>query len=509
MRPKKEDQRFEFETLRIESDRSEHQYQQLENQLRDAIASGKIAGGSRVPSSRALAKQLGISRNTVLSAYQQLISEGYLQSQHGSGTRVSELPPETFVSVSNATGRPKTRDLQKTKTKRSPLVADFSRRLSANGKRYAEYAKWVTSTAGKPVPFRPHIPSLDQFPLATWNRLQNDLARWSTTTFENADPQGYLPLRQSIAEYMAVSRGVQCTEQQVVITAGAQQGIQLLSQTLLEPGDTVWVEQPGNAPANQILSLMGQRVEGVRVDSQGIEIADAIERQLKTPKLIYVTPSCQWPLSVTMSLSRRLELIQQAQTSGSWIVEDDYNGEYRFSGRPQPALCSLDQSGQTIYMGTFSKMLFPAIRLGFLVVPEQIAGPLSAARWLMDRFSPPLQQMTLHRFIESGHFLKHVRQMRSLYRDRQGFLADLLEKRFGDAINVVRPDSGMHLVVYGRNKSTEKRLCSAAIAAGVHHHTVQMYASGDADFRGIILGFAPFDASTTRRAVNAWARRFS
>ncbi len=483
-------ERFEFDTIRLDDSLSESQYSQLEGQIRSAISGRLLSAGTRVPSSRKLAQILGISRNTVLTAYEQLISEGYLETVRGSGTRVAGLPPEAFEFDEHP---------------QLPLTGTATAEcLSAAGRRLTELAKSFPSAADRATPFRPHLPAVDEFPVAVWNRFANERARWSSQQLNHCDPQGFPPLREAIAEYMAISRGVACAAEQVVVTSGAQQGLSLVMQLLIEPNDTVWVEEPGNAPANQLLELARARVVPVPLDAEGIDVSGMPTRGGK-PKLIYVTPGGQWPMAMTMSLNRRLELLTVAQRHESWVIEDDYNGEFRYTGRPHPALCSLDQSGRTIYMGTFSKMLFPAIRLGFLIVPPKLSQTFAYARWLHDRFSPPLTQMVLHRFIESGNFLKHIRRMRSLYNDRQKFLYHSLLEHLKTHIEVDLPESGLHLVVRGVTARAEDRLIAAAKRAGVEYHSVKMYSREPKAVRGIILGFAAFDKQATEKAIRDWS----
>ncbi|QDT29987.1 HTH-type transcriptional regulatory protein GabR [Gimesia panareensis] len=487
-------QHFEFEAISIDKSAGESQYRQLENQIREAITGGLLPAGARVPSSRRLAQMLEISRNTVLTAYEQLLAEGYLESETGSGTRVAQFLPEAF---------------EYTEQPEAPqATGDFEELLSTSGKVLARYAGWMPDFAPLPQPFRPHLPAVKEFPSASWNRLSNEQARWSMRHLDQCDAQGYEPLRQAVAEYMGVSRGVSCNSAQVIITSGAQQGLNLVTQVLLERQDTIWVEEPGNAPANQLLELLGFRIVPVPVDQAGIDLTRVPDQKI-SPKLIYVTPGGQWPLAMTMSPDRRQQLLTEAERRQSWIIEDDYNGEFRYTGRPHPTLSSLDQRGQTIYMGSFSKLLFPAIRLGFLIVPEQIAGAFRYARWLNDRFSSPLTQMVLHRFIESGQFLKHIRQMRSLYQERQACLYETLLRELGEVIDVDLPESGMHLVVQGKTPQLDQELMAAADRAGMEYHAVRMYAQEPEQVPGMILGFAAFDQKQIRKAVRNWAQEFN
>ncbi|EMI41307.1 PLP-dependent aminotransferase family protein [Rhodopirellula sp. SWK7] len=487
-RPRKE--RFEFDSIQFSTDSKTPVYQQLENQLRRAISSRTLLPGDRVPSSRNFAAAVGVSRNTVLAAYEQLISEGYLESARGSGTRVAKMPPQAF-EFDSATG---------------PATPRFDAAdcLSDLGHQFAAEAAWMPAANPNPKAFTPHLPAIGEFPLEVWNRFTNEQSRWSNKHLTLGDPQGYQPLRESIAQYMAVSRGFSCHADQVLITSGAQQAVTLISQLLLERNDTVWVEEPGNAPANRLLDVAGANVVPVPLDCEGIDLPHQSRRHTP-PKLICVTPGGQWPMGMTMSLNRRLELIALAQRHQSWIVEDDYNSEFRYTGRPHPSLSGLDSSGRTIYMGTFSKMLFPAIRLAFLIVPPSLAKTFAYARFLQDRASPPVVQMVLHRFIESGNFVKHIRRMRSLYSERQTVLFEALQKHLGGVVEVEQPESGMHLVARGVTKAAEDKLISAAMRAKVEFHPVSMYSrSGDAS--GMILGFAAFDKTTIQRTVRRWAK---
>lgn len=490
--PRRKEQ-FEFDWIQLDNNAATPVYQQLENQLRHAITDQVLQPEDRVPSSRNLASAIGVSRNTVLSAYEQLISEGYLESIRGSGTRVAKIPPQAF-------------EFDTASKSNDPPVNSLDD-LSPLGQQLSEESHWLPPVATHPKAFTPHLPATDEFPLQIWNRFSNEQARWSSRHLNLGEPQGYLPLRESIAQYMAVSRGLSCTPQQVVITSGSQQAFTMIAQLLLTPGDTAWVEEPGNAPANRLLDIAGAQLVPVPLDSEGIDLS-RVPKKKPTPKLICVTPGGQWPMGMTMSLNRRLQLIATAQRHKSWIIEDDYNGEFRYTGRPHASLSSLDSSGRTIYMGTFSKLLFPAIRLGFLIVPPQLAKTFAYVRFLQDRSSPQLVQMTLHRFIESGNFVKHIRRMRSLYAERQTTLYESLQKHLGDFIEVQKPESGMHLTVRGVTKKADERLITAACRAKVEFHPVSIY-SRTHETQGMIVGFAAFDKNTIQRTVRRWAKEMS
>ena len=486
-------QRFEFDALGIDPVASEPLYRQLETQLRDAIRDGRLKPGERLPSTRGLSTALDVARNTVSAAYEQLSVEGYLESEIGSGTRVSRRLPDQLLQV------PRTRHSPQTKTGLPGL--------SKRGRRIAEYGAWITAANdGPPRPFRPHVPALDVFPRHIWQRLsERRLRRLPRDLLSRVDSLGFRPLREAIAEYLGIVRGVRCTADQVAVTAGAQQGIDLLSRLLLDQGSNVWVEEPGYTPASQVFELAGAEIVPVPVDEEGLSVA-AGTRIRPDAQLAYVTPSSHWPLGITMSLPRRMELLDWARRHHSWIIEDDYNGEYRYHGRPLPALQGLDESGSVIYMGTFSKVLFPSLRLGYLVVPERLIEGIAAARWLADRHSPPFEQAVLTDFIEGGHFARHVRQMRTLYASRKAALMDAIAANFGSAVNIAPRETGMHVVADGTDALPQETLVAAAIRAGLDFHLVADYSAG-AHPRpsGMILGFSAYSEDRIQSAVRAWA----
>jgi GntR family transcriptional regulator/MocR family aminotransferase len=485
-------EQFEFESIRLIDDGERPLFRQLEDHLRAAIQSGELRPGQKLPSTRQLSATLRVARNTILNAYDQLLSEGYLESIHGSGTRVSsELPETTVLSTS---------PVVRQKPLRKAAV-----RLSRYGQTMAKFQDWVPES-GSPRPFRPHMPAIDEFPLDVWKKLTLQQSRLlNSKHLSGVEAQGYRPLREAIADYMQVSRGVTCDADQILITSGAQQGFHLVCQLLLDPGDSVGLEDPGYMPARQVASLSGLQVISATTDEEGIVI-DSLTKRDSSPQLIYATPGGQWPLGMTLSLPRRLELLKFAQTHNSWILEDDYNGEFRYVGRRLPAMASLDTSWRVIYMGSFSKLLFPAIRLGFLVVPREIVGTFRYARWLTDRYSPSLWQMVLCRFIETGQFLKHVRKMRVLYAERQQVLCDGLRVTFGDDLRFTQHPSGMHLAIFGRTKAIEKDLIQSAKDAKIDYHPIAMYTHDPKLSAGLILGFTAYTPAQMSEALGRWGK---
>lgn len=483
--------RFDLDSIVLSTEGPGSLQSQLRDQLRRAILEGRLHPGERVPSTRGLAATLGVGRITVATAYDQLTSEGYLTAVVGSGTRVSKTLPERFLNAPKPKGP-------------SPRASQ-ALNLSAQGRKIAEFGRLINFDSGRAVPFRPHVPALDMFPREIWERLTTRRQkRLPRDLLSRVDPLGYRPLRESVAGYLGASRGVRCTADDIVITAGVQQGIDLISRLLIDPGDRVWLEEPGYMVARPVFEMIGAEVIAAPLDTDGLDVATA-SRTLPHPRLIYVSPSCQWPTGITMPLARRLELLAWVERSGSWILEDDYTGEFRYGGRPLPALQGLDRSGRVIYMGTFSKVLFPSLRLGYLVAPPGLADAFGAARWLADRHSPPLEQAVLADFIDGGYFARHIRQMRTLYAERQAAVVESAARELGTALSVPPAQAGMHLFARATGVSQETAI-AAATKAGIAYHPAAWYSAATPPASGLILGYAAYPPETSRRAIKAWAR---
>ncbi len=300
---------------------------------------------------------------------------------------------------------------------------------------------------------------------------------------------------------------MQCTADQIVIVAGAQQGIDFAARLLLNPNDAIWMEEPGYTQIRHLFELADLSVISVPVDEEGLDVKAGHQR-CRAARLAYVTPSSQWPLGVTMSLARRLELLEWARQNRAWIVEDDYNGEYHYSGRPLQTLYGLDEAERVIYVGSFSKLIFPGLRLAYIVVPPQYSDAFAAARRLADRHSPPFEQATLADFIEQGHFARHVRRMRKLYRSRRETIVGELRKRFSDVLDILPNHAGMHVVAKGRTRAVERQIMTAATSAGVEFQDVSLYASDARRASGLILGFAAYDQNEISTAVRRWSEAF-
>ncbi|MBX0326142.1 PLP-dependent aminotransferase family protein, partial [Oscillochloris sp. ZM17-4] len=389
-------------------------YRQLYDEIRAAVLDGRLAPGARLPSSRELAAGMGLARSTVVSAFEQLLAEGYLEGRVGAGTFVATSLPEDLLGHGGPPARP-------------PAAHErpAPRRLSARGAALA--ATPVSASSGdrvRPRAFQVGLPDIDGFPHATWARLA--ARRYGSPPPElmaYGDPAGYLPLREAIASHLAAARGVRCDPGQVVVVSGSQQGLDLAARVLLDPGDEAWIEDPGYMGARGALLAAGARLAPVPVDAEGLDVA-AGARLAPQSRLAYITPSHQFPLGVTMSLPRRLALLAWARAAGAWVIEDDYDSEYRYAGRPLAALQGLDGDGRVIYLGTFSKVLFPALRLGYMVVPPDLVPAFVAARALADRHSPGIEQAIVADFLAEGHFARHLRRTRARYAARQAALVE-------------------------------------------------------------------------------------
>jgi GntR family transcriptional regulator/MocR family aminotransferase len=411
-------------------------YRQLYDWFRKATTDGHLRPGQRLPSTRSLAAELKISRIPVSNAYEQLKAEGYLETFVGSGTCVARsIPDDTLRASADKVGKP----FRKIST--IPGLHRKSRRGVALT-RLPEQS-WLNIVGA----FRVSLPALDHFPIGIWSKLVARHARRPAKGIMGyADAMGYLPLREAIAEYLGASRAVCCDASQILVTTGSQQGLQLSSQVLLDPKDRVWVEEPGYPSARQAFLAAGADLTPVPVDQQGMNVAKGIRRADK-PRVAYITPSHQYPLGMTMSATRRLVLLNWAARTGTWVIEDDYDSEYRFGSRPIASLQGLDTNSTVIYVGTFSKVMFPALRLGYMVVPKDLIRAFAAARDAADVFSSTLYQVVMTDFIREGHFARHIRRMRMLYMERRKALVNAIQIHMGNMVEVIGAEAGMHLVV--------------------------------------------------------------
>ncbi|MFM0498667.1 PLP-dependent aminotransferase family protein [Paraburkholderia caledonica] len=433
-------------------------YLQLYWRFRNAIATGKLAPGDRVPSIRSLASELNIARGTVGTAYQMLSSEGYLLARGPAGTVVS---PQLHRRIDVKT----------------PVGATVLHRPSQ------------VKTSGGFIPLQLGLPALDAFPRKTWVRLAGrNLRAMSVPDMVNPDPNGHEPLRRAIAAYLAVSRGIACTPDQVFITAGYRGALELIRRTLLQHGDTGWFEDPGYLYARQFLEDAGMRLVPLPVDDNGLNVAAGL-RHASDAKFAVVTPTHQSPSGVALSLPRRLALLEWAETQRAWIVEDDYDSEFRYDGRPLPPLKSLDHGGRVLYAGTFSKVLYPGLRLAYLVVPEQEIGKFRSSMAQLGS-SPLVFQATVADFMEQGHFARHIKKMRSLYAVRRDYLIRALAQVFGGLLQVPDRAGGIHVLAYLQRKYNDKALAAAANANGLAVMALSEWHIRLRSPVGLLMGFA-------------------
>ena len=405
-------------------------HRQIYDGFRSAIVGRNLSSGQQIPSTRALASELGISRIPILTAYAQLLAEGYFGSRVGAGTFVSSSLPHQSSPSSART---------------PPHTASRPRHLARASLQLPPYKRdpWTRRYG----PFSVSQPALDAFPLKVWANLvarhgRNPLAR----SLEYGDPTGLKHLREVVAVYLRTSRGVHCDPQQIMIVSGSQQALDLSARVLLNPGDSVWLEEPGYWLARHVLMATGCRIVPVPVDTEGLDVAAGI-KLCRTARATLVAPSHQYPLGVTMTASRRLQLLHWARQAGAWIIEDDYDSEFRYESQPIASLQGLDDTSRVIYIGTFSKVLFPSLRVGYLVIPSDLVDPFLAMRHSMDVSPPHLYQAVLADFLGEGHFSRHIRRMRALYSERRSVLLASLQREFGNFFRVIGDMAGMHLAV--------------------------------------------------------------
>ena len=453
-------------------------YRQLYDWFRAAILDGTLRSGQRVPSTRRLAAALFVSRIPVLSAYEQLLAEGYFEAFPGAGTCVSRDVPDDAVNIQNV-------PLQTTPIETRPGASSrlFSERSLALLKSPAR--PWLTNLDA----FRVSLPALDHFPVHVWSKLLTRHSKMlSPSTMAYGDSMGQLPLRQAIAEYLGVMRGVQCTPSQILITTGSQQGLQISAQVLLNPGDSVCIEEPGYPGARATFAIAGAKLIPIAIDHDGIRVDD-LNRRGRGARAVYVTPSHQFPMGVTMSSSRRNQLLEWADRTGGWIVEDDYDSEFQFDRRPRVSLQGLDRTNRVIYVGTFSKVMFPALRLGYVVVPDDLVAAFSSTRDAADIFSSSLDQLALTDFIREGHFARHIRRMRMLYMDRRQALVSALGVHIGSVLEVVGAEAGMHLVTVLPAGTNDRLLAFDAAKRGISAMPLSSCYVGSPTMSGLILGY--------------------
>lgn len=466
-------------------------YRQIYETIRQAILNGELGANSQIPASRALAGELGVSRITVVNAYEQLFAEGYLEGKIGAGTFVASKLPDDLLQISNSKGLNKKINISAENIK----LSAFAERLRKNKTASSRPQNHLNA-----VPFRNGLTAVDEFPFDIWEKIAVRVFRQShNKIYGYGEAAGYLPLRESVAAHFAASRGVHCDIEQIFITNGAQHALDLIARVLLKEDDKVWIEDPCYREAYNVFYSNGAQMIPVSVDEEGFNLAEAEKKE--TAKLVYITPSHQYPTGVTMSLTRRLNLLEWARKNNSWIIEDDYNSEFRYAGRPLASLQNLDNFGRVIYVGTFSKTIFPALRLGCLIVPKNLVEIFSAARQLCDWHSPIFEQAILADFIAEGHFGRHLRRMRTLYEKRQRFLVAEAEKELGEFLKVKPSSSGMHIIGWLADGLNDQKISEKAAEHSLSLSPLSSYCLKNKLPSGIILGYTGFNAEQIRKGV--------
>ncbi len=448
---------------------------QIYEGYRLAIVEGSLRAGQRVPSTRVLASELGVSRFPVLTAYSQLLAEGYFEGRIGSGTVISSSLPDRFLK-SNAVG-----------SCVSPLTPGPRPRAQRASVLLASLRPAYVHGFGA---FNVGEVAFDQFPLQIWSNLVSSRCRdLQDQSLHYGDPMGALVLREEIANYLRTARSVKCEADQVMIVSGSQQALDISGRVLVDPGSAVWVEEPGYRRACDVFSRAGCRLIPVPVDNEGMDVAAGIRRCRKA-RVAVVTPSHQFPLGVTMSAKRRFELLDWAQSTGAWIIEDDYDSEYRYDSSPIASLQGLDGNARVIYIGTFSKVLFPSLRLGYIVIPKDLVGDFLAARRFMDLGPALFFQAVIVDFIQDGHFARHLRRMRLLYQKRRTALVDSIGMELGSMVNVLGSEAGMHLTVTLQSDISDTEISRRAAKQNLWLWPLSDAYLESATSNGFILGFA-------------------
>src|SRR6476646_1168048 len=483
-----------FEMVRLDRAAAEPLHQQLYRQIRDELASGSFNNNSsRLPSSRALATDFGVSRFTVNLALSRLHAEGYLQSKVGSGTFISETLPESFLSA---------------RTTKAPPPTERPSRLSNRVKDIPDHRvgkQFDFGIAGPPgVSFVPAVAALDEFPIDVWERLRAQvLAQKGAHLLQYASSRGDPELRKALATYLCDYRGARCHPDQIIITAGTQQAMMISAMALVNRGEVAWIEDPGFYQARRTFGFAGAVVVPRPVDGEGITIARPSKQ--RSPKIIYVTPSHQFPLGMTMSLSRRTALIDFARACDAYVFEDDHNSEFRYTGPPLPCLQGLDNVGRVIYSGTMSKILYPSLRLGYILAPEQLVEPMIKIRAVMDQHSPAIDQATLALFLTEVFFLSHIKRMRKLYSDRREFFI----RQFNNVLNkyfiLEVPEAGLHFVAWLLQKTGLQLITSVCKEIGIRPSPLSScFMKAEAE-PALTFGFAAWSRAQIREGLSKFA----
>lgn len=459
--------------------------------LREVIREGRLPAGARLPSSRRLAEQHGIARGTVTEAFEEMVTEGYLVGSHGSGTYVSDSLPDDFF--------------QPKPTRRSPGATPLQQppALAARAGDLQRSPFYGVFSDPRPRAFRAYQPAVDEFPVDLWARIASRRMREaSRQQLLTVDEFGWLPLRQAMAEHLAVTRGLRCVAEQVMVVSGTQHALDMITRLLLNPGDAVWMEDPGYPGACAMLKAAGTKVVPVPVDEHGMQVSVA-KRRAPQARMAYVTPANQFPLGTLLSLERRLQLLVWARENRAWIFEDDYDSEFRFTGRPLSALQGLQPEANVIYSCSCNKMLFPTLRIGFLVLPPVLVEPARRARSLLDRHPSLLDQLVLTEFIEQGHFSRHLRKMRQAYAEKHAVLTDAVAARLSGTLTLGRCDTGLQTTAWLPPHLEDRAFAQRMAVENVEVMPLSNYAQQWPVKNAVHLGFAAVNAKELKRGVAA------
>jgi GntR family transcriptional regulator / MocR family aminotransferase len=456
----------------------------LYGSLRAEILEGRLRPGARLPATRDLARQYALARGTIVNAFDQLKSEGYVDGSVGSGTYVSKILPDELLQVPRDTAR------------EPPASRKWRRRISDYAGRVHPFPNLEVRPSRA---FRANLPALDLFPTTLWAQVgARRLRRVSTNLLLGCGPMGYQPLREAVASYLSASRGVKCVPEQVAIISGVQEALDLAVRLFVNPGDRVCMENPGYPGAAIAFKAGGAKVSAIPLDDEGMQVHDA---SMRGARLVYVTPGHQFPAGVTMSLPRRLRLLEWAERSGALIFEDDYDSEYRYSGRPVPAMQGLDRRGLVLFTGSFSKVLFPSLRLGYLVIPPDLVDYVSAALSVTSRHAPLLEQAVLSDFIAEGHLGRHLRRMREVYAERLSVLLECAAKNLAGLLEISGVEAGLQTAGWLCNGLDGESVAAAAAKREVEVTPLRRYNVGKMAREGLQLGFAAVDVKEIRRGV--------
>jgi len=479
-----------FEMVRLDRASSEPLYQQLYRQIREELESGSFdSSASRVPSSRVLAATLGISRPTVNQAFSKLLEEGYLQARKGSGIFVADHLPATFLKA--------VRPATTARAERSPRVARRVTRMTD----FRSARQLDVGIGGPPsVTFVAGLPAVDEFPIAVWERLREQvLAKKGAHLLRYASSRGELDLRKAIAAYLCDFRGANCDLDQIVVVGGMQQAMLACALALINEGEVAWIEDPVFHQARNVMAFVGAKIVPRPIDREGLVIGKCSRQN--SPRLILVTPSHQFPLGVTMSVKRRKALIEFAESHDGYILEDDYDSEFRFNGPPLPCLQGLDNIGRVIYIGSMSKILYPSLRLGFLVAPPELVDTLVKVRAVMDQHSPAIDQATLARFITEGFFLSHVKRIRELYARRRLFFIEQFQKWLGEYFVLEVTPAGLHFIAWLRQKEDFPLFMRAREQTGIWPRPLSFFCIKAQLDPAFVFGFAAWSQAQIEQGL--------